>query len=88
MILEEINKATTSIHMQAYSFTSKPIADALIRAHKRAVIVVVIADKSQRKEKYTQINNQLIASFFMIFSNFIKIIIFQDDKIYNRMIFS
>ena len=31
---------------------------------------------------------QLIASFFMIFSNFIKTIIFQDDKIYNRMIFS
>jgi phospholipase D len=57
LILEEIDKATTSIHMQAYSFTSNPIADALIRAHKRGVTIVVIADKSQRKEKYTQIHN-------------------------------
>ena len=57
MILDEIDKATTSIHMPAYSFTSKPIADALIRAHKRGVTVVVIADKSQRKEKHTQIHN-------------------------------
>jgi phosphatidylserine/phosphatidylglycerophosphate/cardiolipin synthase-like enzyme len=57
MILEEIDKAATSIHMQAYSFTSKPIADALIRAHERGVTVVVIADKSQRKEKHTQIHN-------------------------------
>ena len=57
MIIDEIDKATTSIHMQAYSFTSKPIADALIRAHKRGVTVVVIADKSQRKEKNTQINH-------------------------------
>lgn len=57
IIIEEIDKATTSIHMQAYSFTSKPIADALIRAHKRGATVVVIADKSQRKEKHTQINN-------------------------------
>lgn len=57
LILEEIDKATTSIHMQAYSFTSNPIAAALIRAHKRGVAIVVIADKSQRKEKYTQIHN-------------------------------
>jgi phosphatidylserine/phosphatidylglycerophosphate/cardiolipin synthase-like enzyme len=57
MIIDEIDKATTSIHMQAYSFTSKPIADALIRAHKRGVTVVVIADKSQRKEKHTQIHH-------------------------------
>lgn len=56
LILEEIDKATTSIHMQAYSFTSNPIADALIRAYKRGVTIVVIADKSQRKEKYTQIH--------------------------------
>ena len=57
MILDEIDKATMSIHMQAYSFTSKLIADALIRAHKRGVTVVIIADKSQRKEKHTQIHN-------------------------------
>jgi hypothetical protein len=32
--------------------------------------------------------NQLIASFFIIFLNFIKVIIFHDYKMYNRMIFS
>ncbi len=56
MILEAIDTAKTSIHMQAYSFTSKPIAAALIRAHQRGVRVIVIADKSQRSEKHTQIH--------------------------------
>ncbi len=39
--------------MQAYSFTSKPIAKALVDARKRGVNIVVVLDKSQRREKYT-----------------------------------
>jgi phosphatidylserine/phosphatidylglycerophosphate/cardiolipin synthase-like enzyme len=39
--------------VQAYSFTSAPIAKALMEAHKRGVKVQVILDKSQRTEKYT-----------------------------------
>ena len=39
--------------MQAYSFTSAPIAKALVEAHKRGVDVRVILDKSQRTEKYS-----------------------------------
>jgi phosphatidylserine/phosphatidylglycerophosphate/cardiolipin synthase-like enzyme len=39
--------------VQACSFTSVPIAEALVEAHKRGVRVQVILDKSQRGEKYT-----------------------------------
>jgi phosphatidylserine/phosphatidylglycerophosphate/cardiolipin synthase-like enzyme len=38
--------------VQAYSYTSAPIAKALLDAHKRGVKVQVILDKSQRTEKY------------------------------------
>jgi phosphatidylserine/phosphatidylglycerophosphate/cardiolipin synthase-like enzyme len=38
--------------VQAYSFTSAPIAKALLEAHTRGVQVQVILDKSQRTEKY------------------------------------
>jgi phosphatidylserine/phosphatidylglycerophosphate/cardiolipin synthase-like enzyme len=39
--------------VQAYSFTSAPIAKALLDAHKRGVQVQVILDKSQRTEQYS-----------------------------------
>ena len=39
--------------LQAYSFTSKHIAAALVNANKRGVDVQVILDKSQRSEKYS-----------------------------------
>jgi phosphatidylserine/phosphatidylglycerophosphate/cardiolipin synthase-like enzyme len=51
-IVNQLDKARTSILMQAYSFTSAPIAKALLNAHKRGVTVQVILDKSQLKEKY------------------------------------
>ncbi|MFH0957732.1 MAG: phospholipase D family protein [Pseudomonadota bacterium] len=52
-IISELNKAKTTILVQAYSFTSAPIAKALLNAHKRAVKVEVILDKSQRTQKYS-----------------------------------
>ena len=36
------------------SFTSAPIAKALVEAHKRGVKIEVILDKSQRTEKYSE----------------------------------
>jgi len=41
--------------MQAYSFTSVPIAKALLTAHKRGMRVEVILDKSQLTEKYSSV---------------------------------
>lgn len=52
-IVNAIGKAKSEILVQAYSFTSAPIAKALVDAHKRGVKVQAILDKSQRSEKYT-----------------------------------
>jgi phosphatidylserine/phosphatidylglycerophosphate/cardiolipin synthase-like enzyme len=52
-IIETLDNAKQTIHVQAYSFTSAPIAAALKRAHDRSVAVKVILDKSQVSEKYT-----------------------------------
>ena len=51
--IKELDKAQTSVLVQAYSFTSTPIAKALLNAQKRGVKVEVILDKSQKKEKYS-----------------------------------
>lgn len=52
-IVKEINGAKKEIIVQAYSFTSAPIAKALTAAYKRGVKVEAILDKSQRVERYT-----------------------------------
>jgi len=52
-VVKEIDAAKTKILVQAYSFTSAPIAKALVDAHRRGVDVRVILDKSQRGEKYS-----------------------------------
>jgi phosphatidylserine/phosphatidylglycerophosphate/cardiolipin synthase-like enzyme len=52
-IVREIDAARATILVQAYSFTSVPIAAALVDAHRRHVQVQVILDKSQETEKYS-----------------------------------
>ncbi|WP_224982702.1 phospholipase D family nuclease [Geomonas agri] len=52
-IVRELNSAKSEILVQAYSFTSKPIAKALVDARKRGVDIVAVLDKSQRRERYT-----------------------------------
>jgi len=52
-IVKEINSAKSEILVQAYSFTSKPIAKALVDARKRGIKIEAVLDKSQRREKYT-----------------------------------
>ena len=52
-IVKALGEAKTSILMQAYSFTSAPIAKALIDAKKRGVRVEAILDKSNRTDKYS-----------------------------------
>jgi phosphatidylserine/phosphatidylglycerophosphate/cardiolipin synthase-like enzyme len=46
--------ATNAVLVQAYCFTSAPIAKALVDAHRRRVKVQVILDHSQRTEKYSE----------------------------------
>jgi phosphatidylserine/phosphatidylglycerophosphate/cardiolipin synthase-like enzyme len=52
-VVRELGNAKIEILVQAYSFTSAPIAKALVNAHKRGVKVTVILDKSQRSKKYS-----------------------------------
>ena len=52
-IIKEISNAKRSVYVQAYSYTSIPIAKALLAAHNRGVKVVIIVDKGQQREKYT-----------------------------------
>ena len=52
-IVKEIGKARTSILVQAYSFTSAPIAQALLEAQKHGVKIQVILDKSNMTDKYS-----------------------------------
>jgi phosphatidylserine/phosphatidylglycerophosphate/cardiolipin synthase-like enzyme len=62
-IVQELDKAKSSVLVQAYSFSSAPIAKALLNAHKRGVKVQVILDKSQRTEEYSSsdfLANQMI----------------------------
>jgi phosphatidylserine/phosphatidylglycerophosphate/cardiolipin synthase-like enzyme len=66
VIVEKINNAKSEILVQAYSFTSAPVAKALLTAHKNGVIVEAILDKSNKTGKYssaTFIANQGIPVF-------------------------
>lgn len=55
VVLQGINSAKKTIHVAAYSFTSKPIAEALLQASKRGVSVQVIADQKSNSGKYSAV---------------------------------
>jgi phosphatidylserine/phosphatidylglycerophosphate/cardiolipin synthase-like enzyme len=52
-VVREVHAATQQILVQAYSFTSAPIAKALIDAHKRGVKILAVLDKSNETDKYS-----------------------------------
>jgi phosphatidylserine/phosphatidylglycerophosphate/cardiolipin synthase-like enzyme len=52
-VVREVNAATQQILMQAYGFTSAPIAKALVEAHKRGVQILAVLDKSNETDKYS-----------------------------------
>jgi phosphatidylserine/phosphatidylglycerophosphate/cardiolipin synthase-like enzyme len=65
-VVDALNGAKKTILVQAYSFTSAPIAKALAEAKHRGVDVRVILDKSQRTERYsgaTYLVNEGIPTF-------------------------
>lgn len=53
VVVSTITGAKRDLKVAAYSFTSKPIAQALVDAHRRGVQVQVVLDKSQEGERYT-----------------------------------
>jgi len=52
-IVRELKRATNSVRIQSYSFTSAPIAEAVVAAHRRGVKVTAVLDDSQESEKYS-----------------------------------
>jgi phosphatidylserine/phosphatidylglycerophosphate/cardiolipin synthase-like enzyme len=52
-IVRELGAARKQVLMQAYSFTSAPIAKALIDAKKRGVEVKAVLDKSNETAQYS-----------------------------------
>ncbi len=55
-IITEIGRAKETIRVQAYSFTSAPIAKAILDAKKRGVACEVILDKSQESRTYSELD--------------------------------
>lgn len=53
-VVNALDAATNTVLVQAYSFTSAPIARALVQAQRRGVKVQVVLDRSQRTEKYSE----------------------------------
>ncbi len=52
-----INSAQKSVEVQAYSFTSKPVIQALIHARQRGVRVTIILDRSNVERKNYRTHN-------------------------------
>ncbi len=52
-IIKALAEARKSILVSAYSFTSKELAEALLLAKKRKVMVKLILDKSQMSQRYS-----------------------------------
>ncbi|MGA2496211.1 MAG: phospholipase D family protein [Tepidisphaeraceae bacterium] len=52
-IVATIGEARQTLDIQAYSFTSVPIAQAVVAAKNRGVKVRAVLDKSQRTERYS-----------------------------------
>ncbi len=50
LVLDVIRRARRSLEVQAYVFTSQPIADAMVAAHRRGVKVEVLADAKMNRQ--------------------------------------
>ena len=65
-----INHATKSVWVEAYSFTSRPLIRALVRAHQRGLDVEIILDKSHllkknyRTRRYTRHPSPALKAFY------------------------
>jgi len=52
-VVRELDNARTSVLVQAYFFTSAPIAQAVVNAHRRGVSVQVVLDKISKTDRYS-----------------------------------
>src|SRR5262245_33040890 len=54
-VVREIRAARREVLVLAYSFTSRPIAEALVEAKLRGVTVEIVLDDSNEKEPHTEL---------------------------------
>ncbi len=84
LVVKSINSAQKSICMATYSFTSKPVAEALIHAKGRGVDIKIVSDAKANGSKYTAtkflanhgVNVRLNGNYPIMHNKFIVI----DDK--------
>jgi phosphatidylserine/phosphatidylglycerophosphate/cardiolipin synthase-like enzyme len=55
-LVQELHKARHEILVQAYSFTSDALTNALVEAKKRGVKVEILLDRSNEVEKYSELH--------------------------------
>mgnify|MGYP003332826027 CR=1 FL=1 len=51
LIVKQINQAKTSVYVQAYGFTSKPIIDAIAKGKSRGIEIKMILDKTNETKQ-------------------------------------
>jgi phosphatidylserine/phosphatidylglycerophosphate/cardiolipin synthase-like enzyme len=56
LVLSVIDNTQKTLDVAAYSFTSKPIAQAIVAADKRGVEVRVMVDEKANSERYSAVN--------------------------------
>jgi hypothetical protein len=60
--VRELNRAKSSVRVQAYSFTSGPITKALIEAHRRGRIRGSAAGQIDQTDRYSGVTSLMNAS--------------------------
>lgn len=65
IVLETVAGARKTIRVAAYSFTSKPISQALADAHARGVDVQAVIDKTNRPKKNSEGEEKFSAAAFL-----------------------
>jgi phosphatidylserine/phosphatidylglycerophosphate/cardiolipin synthase-like enzyme len=78
-IIREIKKARREILMLAYSFTAKPVAEALLEAKGRGVHIEILLDRSNEQETCTELS-------FMIEQGLVPQIDAQHAMAHNKVI--
>lgn len=56
LIVNTINSAKQNICMATYSFTSKPVVEALMTAKQRGVNIKIVSDEKTNSKKYTAVH--------------------------------
>jgi phosphatidylserine/phosphatidylglycerophosphate/cardiolipin synthase-like enzyme len=55
LVLQTLEQSQKSVDLVAYTFTSKPVANALLAAKRRGVSVRVLADEKSASDRYSAV---------------------------------